>query len=190
VPVGAVFLKVFIIALALSLDVFAVSVGVGVRHIPRLRKLRIGLTFATAEVTMICLGAGLGAAAGHLLGDYAGYIGFAALVGVGFYMIKESRSEFAETSRLNLASGRGLILASLSVSLDSLGVGFSILYVGVPMPVSLVIIACVSLGATTLGLSIGRVMGRWSEQNAAFLGGVLLALTGVLFAVLKALRIG
>lgn len=187
---GPVFLKVFIIALALSLDVFAVSVGVGVRHIPRRRKLQIGLTFAAAEVTMICLGAGLGAAAGHLIGDYAGYIGFAALIGVGLYMVKESRSEFAETSRLNLASGRGLILASLSVSLDSLGVGFSILYVGVPMPISLIVIACVSLGATTLGLTIGRLLGRWSEQNAAFLGGILLAITGVVFIALKALRIG
>jgi putative Mn2+ efflux pump MntP len=190
VLVGGVLFKVFIIALALSLDVFAVSVGVGVRPIPPHRKLRIGLTFASAEVTMICLGAALGAAAGHLIGDYAGYIGFAALVGVGLYMVKESRSEFSETSRLNLASGRGLILASLSVSLDSLGVGFSILYIGVPMPVSLIVIACVSLGATTLGLTIGRMLGRWSEQNAAFYGGILLALTGVLFAVLKALRIG
>lgn len=187
---GAVFLKVFVIALALSLDVFAVSVGVGVRPIPRLRKLRIGATFAAAEVTMICLGAGLGAAAGHLIGDYAGYIGFAALVGVGLYMIKESRSEFAETSRLDLARGHGLVVASLSVSLDSLGVGFTILYIGVPMPVSLIVVACVSLCATTLGLAIGRAFGRWSEQHAAFFGGVLLALTGVLFAILKALRIG
>lgn len=187
---GGVFLKVFIIALALSLDVFAVSVGVGMRPIPRRRKFRIGLTFALAEVTMICLGAGLGAAAGHLIGDYAGYIGFAALFGVGLYMIKESRSEFSETSRLNLASGRGLVLASLSVSLDSLGVGFSILYIGVPMPVSLIVIAGVSLCATTLGLSIGRLLGRWSEQNAALIGGILLAVTGVLFAVLKALHLG
>lgn len=187
---GGVFLKVFIIALALSLDVFAVSVGVGMRPIPRRRKVRIGLTFASAEVTMICLGAALGEAAGHLIGDYAGYIGFAALFGVGLYMIKESRSEFAETSRLNLASGRGLILASLSVSLDSLGVGFAILYVGVPMPVSLIVIACVSLCATTAGLTIGRLLGSWSEQNAAFVGGILLAATGVLFAVLKALHLG
>jgi len=188
--VGGVFLKVCIIALALSLDVFAVSVGVGMRQIPRHRKVRIGLTFASAEVTMICLGAALGAAAGHLIGDYAGYIGFAALFGVGVYMIKESRSEFGEASRLNLASGRGLILASLSVSLDSLGVGFSILYIGVPMPISLIVIAGVSLSATTLGLAIGRLLGRWSEQNAAFLGGILLAATGVLFAVLKALHLG
>jgi putative Mn2+ efflux pump MntP len=187
---GAAFLKIFIIALALSLDVFAVSVGVGVRHIPRYRKLRIGLTFASAEVTMICLGAGLGAAAGHLIGDYAGYIGFAALFGVGIYMVKESRSEFSESSHLNLASGRGLILASLSVSLDSLGVGFSILYIGVPMPLSLIVIAGVSLAATTLGLTIGRLLGRWSEQNAAFFGGILLSLTGVLFAILKALHLG
>jgi len=188
--VGAAILKVFVIALALSLDVFAVSVGVGVRGMSRRRKIQIGLTFAFAEVTMIVLGALLGLAAGHFIGDYAGYIGFAALFGVGLYMMRESRTELAESSRLDLTRGRGLIFASLALSLDSLGVGFSILYVGVPMPVSLVVVACVSLCATTLGLTVGRLLGRHAERSAAFMGGLLLALTGIGFALLKALHVG
>ncbi len=188
--VGAAFLKVFVIALALSLDVFAVSIGVGVRGTPRRRKIKIGLTFASAEITMIVVGAGLGAAAGHFIGDYAGYIGFAALFSVGLYMVKESRSDLTESSRLDLTSGRGLLLASVALSLDSLGVGFSVLYIGVPMPISLIVIGCVSVGATTLGLVIGRMLGRHAERNAAFMGGMLLALTGLAFTALKALRVG
>lgn len=188
--VGAAVAKVFIIALALSLDVFAVSVGVGVRPIPKRQKQRIGLTFASAEVTMIVVGAGLGAVAGRVFGDFAGYIGFAALFFVGLYMVKESRSELTETSRLDLTSGRGLAFVSLAVSLDSLGVGFSILYVGVPMPISIIIIGCISLSATTLGLTLGRFLGRYAERRAALVGGLLLALTGLGFAALKALHSG
>lgn len=183
-------LKVFVVALALALDVFAVAVGVGIRGVPRSVKLRIGIAFASAEIAMNLLGAGLGLVAGRLLGDAAGYLGFAALIGLGIYMMKESREEFSESSRLDLSQGWGLMLASLSISLDSLGVGFSILYIGVPLPVSLVVIGVVSVCATTLGLALGARLGRFAESHAAFLGGLLLALTGLLFVVLKALHAG
>jgi putative Mn2+ efflux pump MntP len=187
---GGAILKIFIVALALALDVFAVGVGVGVRGVRGYQKLRIGLAFACAEVTMNVIGAGLGLFAGKLIGDFAGYIGFAALFGLGVYMIRESRTELSESSRLDLSRGNGLVLASLAISLDSLGIGFSILYIGVPMPVSLVIIAITNVASTTLGLTLGRWLGGHAERYAAFFGGLLLALTGVLFAALKALHIG
>jgi len=190
VLVGAAFVKVLIVAVALALDVFAVSVGVGVRGIPRGLKIRIGITFACAEVGMNLLGAGLGVVAGHLVGDYAGYLGFAALFGLGVYMVRESRTDLASAERLDLSTGRGLGIAALAISLDSLGIGFSILYIGVPMPISLIVIACISVGSTTLGLTLGRWLGGYAERNAAFLGGLLLALTGIVFATLKALHLG
>jgi manganese efflux pump family protein len=183
-------LKVVIIALILALDVFAVSMGVGTRDIPLRLKVRIGLVFAFAEMTMVSLGALLGFAAGRLLGDFAGYIGFVALIGLGIYLIKESRAEFSEAARLDLSQGWGLMLAALSISLDSLGIGFTILYIGVPMPISLVIIGIVSVCSTALGLALGRRIGAVAESHAALLGGVLLLLTGIVFTVLKALHIG
>jgi len=185
-----VILKVFIVGVALSLDVFAVSVGVGVRGVPRRQKIRIGITFAFAETAMICVGAGLGLLAGRLIGDYAGYVGFAALVVLGVIMTRESRTILSGTSRLDLSSGVGLLIASIALSVDSLGVGFSILYIGVPMPVSLIIIGSVSIASTLFGLAVGRWLGQFAERNAAFIGGILLAFTGLLFAVLKALRVG
>ena len=186
---AAVF-KVFIVALALALDVFAVSVGVGIRGLSTRSKIRIGIAFASAEVGMNIIGAVLGLLMGRLIGDYAGYLGFAALFGIGVYMIRESRTDLSASSRLDLSRGSGLLLASLAISIDSLGIGFSILYIGVPMPISLIIIAITSVASTMLGLSIGRWLGSYAERNAAFIGGLLLALTGILFAILKALHIG
>ncbi len=86
-----VLFKVVAIALSLALDVFAVSIGVGVRGISTQFKVRIGLAFAAAEVSMTIIGALLGQAMGRLLGDVAGYFGFTALVGLGIYMMIESR---------------------------------------------------------------------------------------------------
>ena len=190
VLMGAAVFKVFIVALALALDVFAVGVGVGIRGVQMASKIRIGIAFACAEIGMNIVGAGLGLLAGRLIGDFAGYIGFAALFGIGAYMIRESRSELGTSARVDLSRGSGLALASFAISLDSLGIGFSILYIGVPMPVSLIIIGAINVASTTLGLTVGRWLGRFAERNAAFVGGLLLAFTGILFAVLKALRIG
>jgi manganese efflux pump family protein len=190
VQVGAAFLKVVAIAVALALDVFAVSVGVGVRGVPLRRKIRIGITFASAEIVMNLIGAGLGAVAGRLIGGYAGYIGFAALFGLGLYVMRASRTDFGVSQRLDLTSGHGLLIAALAISLDSLGTGFSILYIGVPLEISLAAIFTTSIAATALGLALGGWLGRRIERNAAFIGGLLLALTGVAFATLKALRLG
>jgi manganese efflux pump family protein len=185
-----VLFKVVAIALSLALDVFAVSIGVGVRGISTKMKVRIGLAFAAAEVSMTIIGALLGQAVGRLLGDVAGYFGFTALVGLGIYMMIESRRISGETEKFDLSKGWGLFLASLSISLDSLGIGFSILYVGVPMPVSLIVIAIVSVIATGCGLFIGKRLGSFADRWAAFLGGLLLLLTGGAFIVLKALHLG
>jgi len=183
------FFKIIFVALALALDVFAVSVGVGIRGVPASVKFRIGAAFATAEILMNLIGAGLGMAAGKLLGDTAGYIGFVALLALGVYMMKESRDDLNEGSKLDLSRGWGLVLAALSISLDSLGIGFSILYIGVPLPISLATIGVVSVLATTLGLALGKRLGGFAERNAAFLGGLLLFLTGALFIALKALHL-
>jgi putative Mn2+ efflux pump MntP len=185
-----VLLKVFAIALSLALDVFAVSIGVGVRGGSTQLKVRIGLAFASAEVVMTIIGALLGQALGHLLGDIAGYFGFTALVGLGIYMMIESRNISGEAAKFDLSKGWGLLLAALSISLDSLGIGFSILYVGVPMPVSLIVIAIVSVISTGLGLAIGGRLGKFADRWAALLGGLLLTLTGGAFIVLKALHLG
>jgi putative Mn2+ efflux pump MntP len=133
---------------------------------------------------MTLIGAGLGRLAGELLGDVAGYIGFAALIGVGIYMVIESLRE-SEEGGFDLSRGWGLLLGALSISLDSLGIGFSIIYIGVPLAVSLICIAVVSASSTALGLTLGRVLGSRAEASAATWSGVVLIVTGIVFTVLK-----
>jgi len=176
--------KVAVVALSLGLDVFAVSVGVGMRGVAVPLRWRIGLSFATAEVSMTLIGAGLGAIAGRLIGDVAGYLGFAALIGVGIYMVIQAVRE-QEGGGIDFSRGWGLFIGSVSISLDSLGIGFSILYIGAPLVVSLVTIALVAASSTALGLSLGRALGERAESSAECGAGIVLILTGVGFAALK-----
>jgi manganese efflux pump family protein len=183
-------IRIVLIATSLALDVFAVSVGVGVRGASRAAKIRIGAAFASAEICMNCVGIILGAAVGRLIGDAAGYIGFVALVCVGIYMMFESRRNLEDRTPVDMERGWGLFMTSLAISLDSLGIGFSILYIGVPLVISLIVIGLVSIASTTLGLTLGRALGSRVEDAAEFLGGVLLALTGAGFILFKALHAG
>ena len=176
-------LRVALVAISLALDVFAVCIGVGIRGVSGWARFRIAVSFAGAEIFMNLVGAGIGAAVGHELGAIAGYIGFAALVGVGGYMVYESLRDSGPG--LDLSSGWGLMLASLSISLDSLGIGFSIVYLGVPIWITLTAIAVASVASTVLGLSFGRMLGKRVEERAGIIAGFVLAATGILFAALK-----
>lgn len=187
---ASAYFKALFLALSLGLDVFAVSVGVGMKGADRWLKLRIGAAFAVAEMTMTVVGVLLGQAAGHVLGDAAGYLGFAALVGVGGYMIFEALHGTEEGGGFDLSRGFGLVLGALSISLDSLGIGFSILYIGVPLVVSLVFIGAASVLSTVLGLTLGKRLGVIAEERAALSAGIVLVLTGLAFAALKFFHVG
>jgi putative Mn2+ efflux pump MntP len=178
-------LRVALVAFSLALDVFAVSVGVGMRGTTRAAKVRIGCAFATAEVAMNLAGVGLGAIVGRTIGEIAAYIGFTALAGVGVFMVLETFRAKAEKEEFDLSHGWGLAVASLSISLDSLGIGFSIVYIGVPVAVTLGAIALASVISTTLGLAFGKNFGSAVGERAGLFAGFVLIATGVLFAALK-----
>jgi len=185
---GTAALKIAVVALSLALDVFAVSVGVGMRGAGIALKIRIGAAFAGAEVLMTVLGVLIGKVAGAYLGEAAAYLGFTALVLVGGYMVYESRQggEFG----FDLSRGWGLVLAALSISLDSLGIGFSILFIGVPLAVSLVCIGVTSVISTTLGLTLGKALGKRAEESAAVWAGIVLIATGLGFGALHYFHAG
>jgi putative Mn2+ efflux pump MntP len=105
-------------------------------------------------------------------------------------MIYEARRGTEPGGSFDLSRGWGLLLGALSISLDSLGIGFSILYIGVPLGVSLVCIAVASVLSTTLGLALGRRIGAIGEETAALWSGILLVLTGLTFSALKLLHAG
>jgi putative Mn2+ efflux pump MntP len=60
----------------------------------------------------------------------------------------------------------------------------------VPLVVSLICIAVVAATSTTLGLSIGRLLGARAEASAALWGGIVLIATGLAFAALKMFSAG
>ncbi len=180
-PEHVTFLKIFAIAVAIGLDVFAISVGVGITQAQWATRIRLGAAFAAAEITMQVVGYELGTSAGKLFGEIAEWLGFGLLAIVGVFMIRESFSQ-AESS-FDLTRGVGLLIASLSISLDSLGVGFALPAIDIPLLPMLITVSITTSVFTFIGLAFGRRIGERYEHEAQRAAGAMLILLALVFSI-------
>lgn len=167
--------KVFAIAFAVGLDVLALSIGVGVARLSRAASLRVGSAFAMAEIAMQVIGYELGATATHMLGEVADGISLALLFLIGCVMVAKS-FDYLPDAHFETDKGTGLFLASLSISLDSLGVGVALPALGIPLIPLLVTISITTIAFTLAGLAFGAVLGERYERDAECASGVMLML--------------
>ena len=173
--------KVFAVALAVGLDVLAISVGVGVMQLAVNARIRLGVAFAGAEIAMQVIGYMLGTGAGKILGQVATYVGFGLLAGIGLMMIRNS-VRHSEGSEFDVTRGTGLLITSLSISLDSLGVGIALPAVGIPLLPLLITVSITTTVFTFTGMAFGARLGERYEHGAERAAGVLLIILAVLFA--------
>jgi len=174
--------KVFAVALAVGLDVLAVSVGVGVMRLAIDARLRLGFAFAASEILMQVVGYELGAGAGKMLGEVATYVGLALLASIGGLMIRNSFQHPTKTE-FDATRGAGLLITSLSISLDSLGVGIALPAMAIPLLPLLITVSITTTVFTFIGLAFGARLGERYERGAERSAGVLLIVLAALFAI-------
>ena len=174
--------KILAVAIAIGLDVFAISVGVGITKAEWSTRIRLGAAFATAEITMQVIGYELGTGAGRLFGEIAEWFGFGLLAVVGAFMIHESFDHSSEPA-FDLTRGVGLLITSLSISLDSLGVGFALPAIGIPLLPMLITVSITTSIFTFVGLAFGQRIGERYEHQAQRVAGAMLIVLAILFAI-------
>jgi putative Mn2+ efflux pump MntP len=152
------------LVLSLGIDTFLISTSLGV--LKTKGKLKIAIVFACAEAIMPLIGLLIGKGAGILVGNWASLIGGVLLLGVAAWLIFFEVEEEEKLER-NLV-GWTLIMTAVSISLDELAVGFSIGFVGVPVALTIILIALQAFIFTFFGLTFGsrfkRFLGEWSEK--------------------------
>lgn len=175
-------LRVLGVALAIGLDVLALSVAIGIKEPPWRQRIRLGLAFASAEILMQIVGLLLGTGLGRIAGAIAGWIGLLVLAGIGVWILREGFAPDEEHA-FNVNTFAGLLLASLSISLDSLGIGFALPALRLPL-VQLFATVAVSTACFTLaGLAFGAMLGHAFKKNAEKAAGIVLIVLAVIFAV-------
>ena len=173
------------VALAIGLDVLALSTAIGIKEPPWPQRLRLGLAFSTAEIVMQIIGLSLGAGLGRIVGTLATWIGLVVLAGIGAWILREGFTEGGEHN-FDVKTLGGLLLASLSISLDSLGLGFALPSLHLPLVQLFSTVAISTVIFTLAGLAFGAALGHRFEKNAEKGAGIVLILLAMLFAFEKA----
>lgn len=171
--------ELFIIAVGLSMDAFAVSVCKGLA-MPRMSwkgALIVGLYFGGFQAAMPLFGYFLGSRFSMAIRAYDHWIAFALLVIIGAGMVKESFEKEAECTNASL-DVRGMVLLAVATSIDALAVGVTFAFLNVDIAPAVSFIGAVTFTLSIVGVKVGNAFGCQYKSKAELAGGAILILMG------------
>lgn len=176
-------IEVIILAIALSMDAFAVSIGLGAKkHAPNMA-LRAGGFFGIFQALMPFIGYWGGQSVLGWVETYAHWIAFGLLSLIGAKMIYEGTQEGVEEAIARVTNKMLLVLA-IATSVDAMAAGFSLTLLAVNPYVACLVIGVITFVFSVIGVYIGNRSGTWLESKAEIFGGIVLILMGIKFLIL------
>ena len=175
------FVSLFLLAVGLSMDAFAVAVckGLALKKIQWKHALTVGLWFGGFQALMPLLGYLAGAQFKDAIAAYDHWIAFGLLLLIGGNMIREALFDQEETGSDAVLSFRAMLPLAVATSIDALAVGVTFAFLNVNIFSSIALIGCTTCVLSMAGVKIGSVFGDRFEKKAEILGGVILILLGV-----------
>ncbi|PCI58384.1 MAG: manganese efflux pump MntP [Gammaproteobacteria bacterium] len=173
-------IEVVILAVALSMDAFAVSIGLGSKHAKKTTSLALmsGLYFGLFQGLMPLIGYLGGMGVLGWIEDYARWIAFFLLLLIGGKMIYESMSEGIEED-ITIITHKVMLILAIATSIDAMAAGFTLTVLDVNPFIACIIIGITTFSFSYLGVFIGEKTGTWLEHKAELIGGITLILIGL-----------
>lgn len=175
-------LELFLIAVGLSMDAFAVAVckGLAMKTCTWKKSALVGLYFGVFQGGMPLIGYILGVQFQNVITSIDHWIAFILLGIIGGNMIRESRAkddacEEADES-LDVKTMVGLAIAT---SIDALAVGVTFAFLKVNIVPAVSFIGSVTFLISVAGVKIGNLFGSKYKSKAELAGGMILILMGV-----------
>ena len=176
------FLTIFLIAIGLAADCFAVALGGSVsrKSLSSLQMGRVSLSFGIFQAVMPVLGWLAGRAFVNMIANYDHWVALALLGFVGGKMIWQSLHSGDNTTE-NADISRGWLLLTLSVatSIDALAVGLTFAFVKMNILLASLTIGTVSLAVTMFGFQLGKKAHHLIGKRAEVIGGLILIGIGI-----------
>ena len=165
--------ELFLIAVALSMDAFAVSVckGLSMRRMNLRHALIIGLYFGGFQAL-------LGVRFQDAITAYDHWIAFILLGLIGGNMIKESLTPEEDSCDASVAF-KDMVILALATSIDALAVGVTFAFLRVPILPAVSFIGVTTFLLSIAGVKVGNIFGAKYKAKAEFAGGVILILMGI-----------
>lgn len=177
------FLELFLLAVGLSMDAFAVSVckGLAMKKASLKAGLTCGLWFGGFQALMPLIGFFLGSLFAEAIQTFDHWIAFILLAIIGINMLREAMSG-EEEERENDAdlSPKTMFIMAVATSIDALAVGISLAMAGnVNIVAAVILIGSTTCVLSAIGVKVGNVFGSRYEKRAEIAGGVILILLGL-----------
>lgn len=174
------FPELFILAVGLSMDAFAVSIckGLSIRALMPRHAIIVGLWFGAFQALMPLIGWLLGASFADKIAAVDHWIAFILLSLIGGNMVREALSKKEEDCDPSLAPLTMLVLA-VATSIDALAVGVTFAFLRVDILPAITLIGVCTFVISAVGVKVGNVFGMRYKSKAELFGGVVLVLIGV-----------
>lgn len=176
--------ELFILAVGLSMDAFAVSIckGLSLRKIQIKHMVVVGLYFGIFQGGMPFIGYLLGNQFSEKIVNVDHWIAFVLLLIIGINMIKESRKDENEEIECNDGSSglefKRMLLLAIATSIDALAVGVTFSFLQVNILPAVTFIGITTFFLSALGVKIGNVFGVKYKSRAELAGGLILIILG------------
>ncbi len=173
-------LELFILAVGLSMDAFAVSVckGLAMPKITLRRTFIVGAWFGGFQALMPAVGYVLGVQFRDKITAVDHWIAFLLLGVIGANMIKEALSGECENESDSL-DVRTMFLLAVATSIDALAVGITFAFLKVHIIAAVSFIGVTTFAISAAGVKIGNVFGTKYKSKAELAGGIILILLGL-----------
>lgn len=173
--------ELFIIAIGLSMDAFAVSVckGLSVSKVRPVHVFKTGVWFGGFQGLMPLTGYFLGVSFADFVGNVDHWIAFILLGIIGGNMIKESCTKEEECCPEPDFSFRTMLAMAVATSIDALAVGVSFAFLKVNIWEAVMLIGITTFLFSGAGVLIGNFFGSRWKSKAEFAGGFILIAMGL-----------
>ena len=178
-------IELFVLAVGLSMDAFAVAVckGLSMRKVTLNNAGIVGLYFGGFQAGMPLIGYFLGLQFKDYIMSIDHWIAFGLLVYLGIRMIQESldKDEDVEPiqSEKELLSFKNMSVLAIATSIDALAVGITLAFLQVDIIPAVTFIGIITFILSMVGVKIGNVFGIKYKSKAEFVGGAILILMGI-----------
>lgn len=172
-------LELFILAVGLSMDAFAVSIckGLSLGKIQKKHMAIAGAWFGGFQALMPLIGYFAGRFFAEKLTQYDHWVAFILLLFIGGSMIKESLGEEEESN--DAMDIKTMFLLAVATSIDALAVGVTFAFLKVAIIPAVVFIGVVTFVCSAIGIKIGSIFGTKYKSKAELCGGIILILIGL-----------
>ena len=171
--------ELFILAVGLSMDAFAVSVckGLALKNIRIVHMLLAGLWFGGFQALMPAIGYFLGVNFREKIQQFDHWVAFILLCFIGANMIKEALSGNEDGADASMKP-KNMFLLAVATSIDALAVGITFAFLKISIIPAVSLIGIVTFVFSALGIKIGSIFGTKYKSKAVLAGGIILILLG------------